>query len=64
MGVRVASLGIRNSSAGNTLGAVVKKMQVFDGSGNSLGFVPIYDSITREIPFSIQTSKIIQKMMI
>jgi hypothetical protein len=44
--VRAASLGVGNSAAATTLGAVVKKMQVFDASGASLGFVAIYDAIT------------------
>lgn len=39
-------LGVGNSAAATTPGSVVKKMQVFDASGTSLGFVPIYSSIT------------------
>jgi hypothetical protein len=39
-------LGVGNSASATTLGSVTKKMEVFDASGNSLGFVPIYDSIT------------------
>jgi hypothetical protein len=27
-------------------GPLIKKMQIFDGSGNSLGYIPIYDVIT------------------
>lgn len=41
-----AGLGVGNSAAGSTLGTVTKKMEVFDASGVSLGFVPIYDAIT------------------
>lgn len=29
-----------------TLGTVIKKVQVFDSAGSSLGFVPVYDTIT------------------
>jgi hypothetical protein len=39
-------LGVGNSAAATTLGTVVKKMEVFAVNGTSLGFVPIYDSIT------------------
>lgn len=39
-------IGVGNSAAGSTPGTVVKKMEVFDASGSSLGFVPIYDAIT------------------
>lgn len=35
-----------NSTAATTPGTVVKKMEVFDASGASLGYVPIYDAIT------------------
>lgn len=39
-------LGVGNSASATTLGTVTKKMEVFDSGGNSLGFVPIYGSIT------------------
>lgn len=39
-------LGVGNSAAATVLGAVVKKMQIFDAAGASLGFIPIYDAIT------------------
>lgn len=39
-------IGVGNSAAATTLGTVAKKMQVFDASGSSLGYVPIYDAIT------------------
>lgn len=41
-----AGLGVGNSAAATTLGSVTHKMEVFDSSGASLGFIPIYDSIT------------------
>lgn len=44
--MRAASLGVGNSAAASTPGSVVKKMQVFDASGASLGYVAIYDAIT------------------
>jgi hypothetical protein len=40
------ALGVGNSATASTLGTVAKKMQVYDANGNSLGFIPIYDSIT------------------
>lgn len=40
-------IGVGNSAAASSLsGNLVRKMQVFDASGNSLGYVPIYDGIT------------------
>tara|TARA_R100000655_G_scaffold109699_3_gene165034 strand:+ start:2163 stop:4352 length:2190 start_codon:yes stop_codon:yes gene_type:complete len=39
-------LGVGNSVAATTPGTVVKKMQIFDAAGVSLGYVPIYDAIT------------------
>jgi hypothetical protein len=39
-------LGVGNSAAATTLGTVVAQMEIFDASGNSLGFIPIYDAIT------------------
>lgn len=39
-------LGVNNSAAATTLGSVTKKIEVFDASGASLGFVPVYDSIS------------------
>lgn len=44
--MRVASLGVANSAAATTLGTVTSKIEVFDASGASLGFVPVYDAIT------------------
>ena len=39
-------LGVGNSEAGSTLGTVVKKVQIFNASGSSLGYLPVYDAIT------------------
>lgn len=39
-------IGVGNSAAGSTPGTCVKKIQVFDAAGNSLGYVPVYDAIT------------------
>lgn len=44
--VATAGLGVGNSAAATTLGTVVKKIEVFDQAGTSLGFVPVYNSIT------------------
>lgn len=45
--VRVGgNLGVGNSAAATTLGTVVKKIEIFDASGTSLGFLPVYDAIT------------------
>ena len=41
-----SGLGVGNSAAATTLGSVAKKMEIFDASGNSLGFIAIYDAIT------------------
>ena len=40
------NLGVGNSAAATTLGAVTKKVEIFDPSGVSLGFIPVYNSIT------------------
>jgi hypothetical protein len=42
----IGKLGVTNSAAATTLGSVTKKVEVFDGSGTSLGYVPVYGSIT------------------
>lgn len=44
--VTVAGLGVGNSATANTLGTVTRKIEVFDASGASLGFLPVYDAIT------------------
>jgi hypothetical protein len=40
------SLGVGNSLAATTPGAVVRKVELFDAAGVSLGFLPVYNSIT------------------
>lgn len=40
------NLGVGNSAAATTLGTVTKKIEIFDASGSSLGFIPVYDAIT------------------
>lgn len=40
-------LGVGNSAAGDTLGTVIKKIEVFDQNGDSLGFIPVYNEITQ-----------------
>lgn len=37
--------GFGNSALASNVGDVVRKIEVFDGSGNSLGFVPVYATI-------------------
>ncbi|WP_432131249.1 hypothetical protein [Streptomyces tendae] len=45
--ITALGLGVGNSAAATTaVGALARKMEVFDASGASLGFVPIYSSIT------------------
>jgi len=39
------ALGIGNSLAATSPGNVIKKIEVFDASGVSLGFIPVYDAI-------------------
>lgn len=39
-------LGTDQSAAATTLGTVTKKLEIFDNTGASLGFIPIYNSIT------------------
>lgn len=39
-------LGVGNSAAATTPGTVTKKMEVFDATGASIGFVAVYDAIT------------------
>lgn len=41
-----AGLGVGNSAAATVLGSVVKKIEVFDAAGASLGFLPVYNTIT------------------
>jgi len=42
----VAGIGVGNSVAATTPGAVIKKIQIFDAAGASLGFIPVYDTIS------------------
>jgi hypothetical protein len=44
--ITALGLGVGNSAAAATPGTVVRKMEVFDAAGTSLGFVPIYNTIT------------------
>ncbi|MET8511962.1 hypothetical protein [Streptomyces sp. NPDC005077] len=44
--IAVLGLGVGNSASATALGTLSKKMEVFDASGASLGFVPIYTTIT------------------
>jgi len=45
--VRAASLGVGNSAtATGSVGSLAKKIEVFDASGASLGFIPVYASIS------------------
>jgi hypothetical protein len=39
-------LRVGNSAAGSSLGSVTKKIEIFDAAGASLGFIPVYDSIS------------------
>jgi len=39
-------IGVGNSASATTPGSVVKKIQVFDASGSSLGYLAVYSSIT------------------
>lgn len=44
--IAVAGIGVGNSAAATTPGNVVRRIEVFDASGASIGFVPVYDAIT------------------
>ena len=44
--IATAGLGVGNAASASTPGTCVKKMEVFDASGGSLGYVPIYSSIS------------------
>lgn len=46
MVIAALGIGVGNSAAATTPGTVTKKIEVFDASGVSLGFVPVYDAIT------------------
>ena len=38
-------LGVGNSTSATTPGSVTRKIEVFDATGTSLGYVPVYDAI-------------------
>jgi hypothetical protein len=43
----LGGIGVGNSAAANTaVGTLVRKIEVFDASGASLGFIPVYSSIS------------------
>lgn len=42
----VDGIGVGNSAAAATPDTVVKKIEVFDEAGASLGFIAVYDAIT------------------
>jgi hypothetical protein len=44
--LRCLNIGVGNSAAATTLGSVVKKVEIFNSAGTSLGYVPVYDAIT------------------
>lgn len=44
--VRAASLSVANSAVATTLGTVQRKVEIFNASGVSLGFVAVYDAIS------------------
>lgn len=44
--ITAVGLGVGNSAAATALGSVTRKIEVFDASGASLGFLPVYDAIT------------------
>lgn len=44
--VASSGIGVGNSAAATTPGTVTRKIEVFDASGASLGFIPVYDAIT------------------
>lgn len=45
-GQSVAGIQFTAPASATTPGSVVKKIQIFDASGNSIGFLPVYSSIT------------------
>jgi hypothetical protein len=44
--ITAVGLGVGNSASATAVGTLSRKMEVFDASGASLGFVPIYTTIT------------------
>jgi hypothetical protein len=43
--IQGGGLAVTNTTDADTPGSVVKKMEIFDAAGASLGFIPIYDDI-------------------
>jgi hypothetical protein len=41
-----AGIGVGNSAAATTPGSIVRKIEIFDAAGTSLGFIPVYNTIT------------------
>lgn len=41
-----AGLAVGNSAAATTPGTVVRRIEIFDAAGTSLGFIPVYNQIT------------------
>ncbi|HEX6686938.1 MAG TPA: right-handed parallel beta-helix repeat-containing protein [Candidatus Limnocylindrales bacterium] len=39
-------IGVGNSAVANNLGSVVRRIEVFSSTGASLGYIPVYNSIT------------------
>lgn len=45
--LRIAgSIGVGNSQVASAVGTLVGKIQIFDSKGNSLGYLPVYKTIT------------------
>ncbi|MDR7320574.1 MULTISPECIES: right-handed parallel beta-helix repeat-containing protein [Catenuloplanes] len=44
--IAMGGLGVGNAAAATRPGSVVRRIEVFDAAGVSLGFVPVYNSIT------------------
>jgi hypothetical protein len=44
--IAFGGLGVGNAVAATTPGSVTKKIEVFDAAGASLGFIPVYSTIT------------------
>lgn len=44
--VSVTKLGVSNAAAATTPGSCVKRIQVFDDTGASIGYLPVYSAIT------------------
>jgi hypothetical protein len=44
--IAVGGIGVGNSAPATTLGSVVRKIEVFSSTGASLGWIPVYSSMT------------------